>query len=72
MAHPNKHIRDAIKYAEDCGWTYLEGGKSHKKGTLLCPHGHGGCRVAVYGTPRNPENHAAYIRREVDKCCHHP
>lgn len=68
MAHPNKHIREAIEYAESRRWTYLEGGKSHKKGTLLCSHGHTGRMFFVYGTPRQPENTAKQIHRIVDNC----
>jgi hypothetical protein len=68
MAHPNKHIREAIEYALEQGWNYEEGGKSHRKGTLLCPYGHGGCMFFVYGTPRIPENTAKRIRRDVDNC----
>ena len=68
MGHQNKHIREAIKYAEGNGWAYLEGGKSHKKGTLLCGYGHSGCMFFVYGTPRNPENTAKQIHRAVDSC----
>jgi len=70
MSHQNKHIRKAIEYAIDHGWKYVEGGKSHRKGTLLCPAGQGGCRIAVYGTPRNAEDHANYLCRQVDKCHH--
>lgn len=50
MAHQNKHIREAIEYAESCGWRYEEGGKGHKKGTLFCQYGHPGCKFFVYGT----------------------
>lgn len=68
MAHHNKHIREAIEYAQRCGWRYVEGGKSHKKGTLLCQYGHPGCKFFVYGTPRSPEMTAQRIRRIVENC----
>jgi hypothetical protein len=38
MAHPNKHIRQAIRYAEDHGWTFVKAGpRAHRYGTLYCP-----------------------------------
>ncbi|MEO1527041.1 MAG: hypothetical protein AAFX06_16500 [Planctomycetota bacterium] len=66
MARKNKHIREAIEYAESKGWRYSGGGKSHTVGRLFCPGA--GCIVSVYGTPRSPENHARHIRRQVDGC----
>lgn len=66
VSHPNKHIREAIQYAQTNGWRYDERGKSHKKGTLYCSCGV--CVKFVYGTPRNPEAHANQIRRAVDAC----
>lgn len=65
MAHSNKHIREAIEYAEANGWRYEEGGKGHTVGKLYCP---GRCLFFVHGTPRNPENHARRIRRAVEAC----
>ena len=70
MAHPNKDIRNAIEYAKSKGFRYIEGGKSHLKGVLLCAGGRGACRIPVYGTPRNAGDHAKDIRREADKCNH--
>ena len=70
VAHQNKHIREAIEYAVDSGWVYVEGGKSHTKGTLFCPGGRGACIFFVYGTPQSPETHARQIRRAVDNCSH--
>ena len=38
LAHPNKHIREAIQYAEHCGWTFVKAGpRSHLYGRLFCP-----------------------------------
>ncbi len=70
--HPNKHIRAAIKYAESKGWVFVKAGShAHIFGTLLCPNrapeGH---RVSIFSTPKNPENHAKWIRRHVDRCDH--
>ena len=66
--HPNKHIRAAIQYALDHGWTFIKtGGRAHAFGRLRCPAA-GGCQFSVYGTPRTPEEHARRIRRMVDNC----
>lgn len=71
MAHPNKHIREAIEYAESRGWRFEKSGpRAHRYGTLYCPHGKGGCIEAVHSTPRNPENHARRLRHSVDRCPH--
>lgn len=68
--HPNKHIRQAIRYAEQHGWRILESAaRAHSWGKLLCPTA-GGCFMVVYSTPRNPERHARDIRRAVDTCPH--
>lgn len=69
-SHPNKHIREAIKYAERHGWTFTPSA-SHIFGTLWCRGGErDGCRQPVYSTPRVPEAHAKDIRRAVDRCPH--
>jgi hypothetical protein len=68
--HPNKHIREAVERAMDLGWRLVES-TGHAWGTLCCPHGQrGGCRISVWSTPRNPENHARRIRRLVAGCPH--
>ena len=65
--HPNKHIRKAMKYAAEQGFQVEERkGKGHVKYVLYCEPGC--CRIPVYGTPRNPENHASDIHRAVDAC----
>jgi len=66
--HQNKHIREAIKYAEQHGWNF-EKSRGHIYGTLRCPT-HGGCRQPVYSTPKHPEDHAKDIRKVVDRCPH--
>lgn len=68
--HPNKHIERAIQYAEQLGWRVVVPG-GHAWGRLLCPFStREGCIVSVWSTPRNPENHARHVRREVDQCPH--
>ncbi len=68
--HPNKNIEAAVAYAEGLGWRVeISGG--HAWGRLFCPlRSREGCKVSVYSTPKNPENHARHIRREVDLCEH--
>lgn len=70
--HPNKHIRQAIRYAEKKGWTVEQANaRAHIWGTLWCPeHSRGGCRIRVMSTPRNPESHARNIRLDIDRCPH--
>ena len=68
--HPNKHIEAAVHYAEQLGWR-VEMSNGHAWAHLYCPLStREGCMVSVWSTPRNPENHARQIRREVDKCGH--
>ena len=71
--HPNKHIREAIKYAEQNGWRVVKAsGKAHIWGTLLCPlQEREGCYFHVHSTPRNPESHTKRIRKAVDSCQHY-
>lgn len=69
---PEMGVRDAIKYAEQDGWTFVKASaRAHIYGTLYCPprtrEGH---RQPVYSTPRSSENHARRIREEVDNCDH--
>jgi len=70
--HPNKHIREAIAYAQARGWRVVKAAAhSHTWGKLLCPqHDRDGCYFNVNSTPRNPEAHARRIRRAVDGCDH--
>ncbi|MDA1015105.1 MAG: hypothetical protein O3A00_11720 [Planctomycetota bacterium] len=71
-SHPNKHLREAIKYAEESGWRIVKGGpRSHAWGMMYCQFaGREGCRETINSTPRNPENHAKDLRRAVDQCPH--
>ena len=70
--YPNKEIRAAIEYAENHGWHVVKAtGHAHIWGKLLCPcHAREGCLFHVHSTPANPENHAARLRRAVDRCEH--
>ena len=70
--HPNKHIREAIKYAEANGWNFTKAsGRAHVFGVLWCRQGdRTGCRFRVYATPRSPEDHARRIRSAARTCPH--
>jgi hypothetical protein len=65
--HPNKHIREALKYAEECGWSFAKS-KGHAYGRIRCSFGHGDCQMWIWSTPKNPEKHARRIRKTVDAC----
>ncbi|HMC12035.1 MAG TPA: hypothetical protein VKH44_12125, partial [Pirellulaceae bacterium] len=58
-SHPNKHIREAVDYALEHGWTFkLAGPRAHIWGMLYCRRSdRDGCRRAVYSTPRSAEDH---------------
>ena len=65
--HPNKHIREALKYAEENGWQFIKS-RGHAYGRIRCNFGHRRCQMSIWSTPRNPEGHARAIRRKVDAC----
>ena len=67
--HPNKHIQDALNFARDHGWIIKKAGsRAHAWGIIHCQYGHRDCRMSVWSTPRNPENHAKAIRLKVIRC----
>lgn len=70
--HPNKNIREAIRYAEQYGWTFVKASsRAHIYGQLFCPRrDRDGHIIRVHSTPTNPENHARKICRAVDNCDH--
>ena len=38
--HPNRHIREALKYAEEQGWTIRKSGpRAHAWGVIFCSFG---------------------------------
>lgn len=71
--HPDPEIELALRYAESQGWR-VEVGGSHAWGRVKCPcnDGHCGtrehCITSIWGTPRNPGNHARQLRRIVNRC----
>lgn len=69
-SHPNKEIEAVVSEAEVEGWTWRKV-NGHAWGQLLCAHhDRDGCRISIWSTPRNPENHAKQIRRVIDRCPH--
>ena len=62
--HQNKEISAAIEHAIAAGWTYTKG-KNY--GALWCPNACG-CRMSIWSTPTNPQDHAKRIRKTVDRC----
>lgn len=70
--HPNKEIEAAIQYAIKNGWRYRHAGNSaHAWGRLLCPlEDREGCSMSIWSTPKNAENHAKQIKRNVKSCPH--
>jgi hypothetical protein len=69
-SHPSKEIEAVVTYAEARGWSWTKV-KGHAWGKLLCAqHGREGCTIFVWSTPRNPQNHAKHLRREIDRCPH--
>jgi hypothetical protein len=70
--HADGEIEDAVRYAEEHGWTWAKPGKNaHAWGRLTCRHhDRDGCFIWVWSTPRSAGNHAKGIRRDVDRCPH--
>lgn len=70
--HPNKEIESAIKFAEAKGWRYPPTGNSaHAWGRLLCSlESRDGCSMSIWSTPKNAQNHAKQIIRNVKSCPH--
>jgi hypothetical protein len=69
-SHPNKEIGAAVAYAEERGWVWTKV-KGHAWGKLYCAHhDREGCKLFVWSMPRNPQNHAKQLRRDIDRCPH--
>ena len=67
--HPNKEIRAVLATAAAAGWIVKKSGaRAHAWGTIRCGFGHQKCWMAIYSTPRNPQNHAKQIQRKVLAC----
>jgi hypothetical protein len=70
MAHPNKHICEALKLAISLGWELVPS-RGHAYCVIRCSFGaRGGCQKSVWSTPKNPEGHARDIVRYAQACPH--
>lgn len=46
--HPDKHIREALRYAEEQGWTIRKSsGRAHAWGVIYCQLGHRPCWMSI-------------------------
>ena len=69
--HTSKDVEEAIQYAESEGWTIKLGGHW---GFLYCPYKDASCRcgirckAGIWGTPKNPGNHAKQLVAVIDGC----
>lgn len=68
--HPRKELEAVVEYAEEQGWE-IRLGKRHAKFKLYCKHhDRDGCKVPVWGTPVDVNDHAKDVRRAIDRCPH--
>lgn len=68
--HPKKELEAVVGYAESKGWT-ARPGQRHAKFKLYCRHhDRDGCIVSVWSTPADVDNHAAAVKRAIDRCPH--
>lgn len=68
--HPKKELEAIVAYAEELGWRVVAG-KRHAKFKLYCKHAdRDGCKIAVWSTPADVDDHAKDIRRSIDRCPH--
>jgi len=71
--HSQKDVDSAIACGIKYGWRWVKKGKGHTVGYLCCTTGTCGkhqlveCFIAVFGTPKNPTNHAKKIRKAIDE-----
>lgn len=73
--HPNKHIEEALQYAESKSWRIEKSaGQAHSWGKMYCPENSPICRdnlfciKSIWSTPKNPQQHARDIKRVIDGC----
>jgi hypothetical protein len=68
--HPAKEIEEAVREAEAKGWT-VSLSHGHAWGILRCRlAARGGCQISVWSTPRDADNHARQLRRQIARCPH--
>jgi hypothetical protein len=65
--HPNKPIREVLKYAEEHGRAIKKPSpRAHAWGVIYWSFGHRACWMAIYSTPKNPVRHAQDIHGCID------
>ncbi len=68
--HSKKELEALVQYAEQRGWEVRQG-QRHAKFKLYCKHhDRDGCKVSVWGTPTDVDDHARDLRRAIDRCPH--
>ena len=68
--HSKKELEAVVEYAEEQGWRVLPG-KRHAKFKLYCKQSdRDGCKVSVWSTPVDVDDHAKDVRRAIDRCPH--
>lgn len=65
--HPKKEVEEALKGAEEQGWSVNPMKSGHRWGVTECG---AGCRLSIWSTPKNAGNHGKDIRRAVERCPH--
>lgn len=69
--HPKKDVEQALRFAEEYGWTVTPTASGHRWGEMVCTDdGRDACRVSIWSTPKNPGNHANRLRQRVRNCPH--
>ncbi|HUR23917.1 MAG TPA: type II toxin-antitoxin system Phd/YefM family antitoxin [Acidimicrobiales bacterium] len=57
--HPKKDVEQALRFAEERGWTVSPTAGGHRWGEMICGHGgRNGCRYSIWSTPKNRGSHA--------------
>ncbi|MSQ37768.1 MAG: hypothetical protein EXR61_05595 [Chloroflexi bacterium] len=70
--HPKKEVEDALAAILEDPWWRLEQPRKtgHRWGVLKCGHNRLGCMRSVWGTPRNPADHARNLEDWAGQCAH--
>ena len=65
--HPKKEVEEALRYAEEAGWTVEPTVPGHRWGVARCGLG---CSLSIWSTPSSAGDHGKDIRRAVRRCPH--
>lgn len=69
--HKDKAVNAAIELLVAQGWKYEKKGNGHTVACLKCDtsttvkHANNKCFIAVFGSPKNPTNHANKIMQQA-------